>query len=91
MAAFQNSCDNSAIVRRFGTAHFRIFLHLQAEVADIEEQLDRLDESDGKTGPGSETDLRYRLRYNVLKVGGDPAQQELLERLKKKLSEYGKS
>ncbi|KAH7395481.1 hypothetical protein BKA64DRAFT_60032 [Cadophora sp. MPI-SDFR-AT-0126] len=89
MAAFQNSCDNSAIVRRFGTARFRILLHLQAEVADIEEELDKLDASDEKTGPDSELDLRYRLRYNVRKLGcGDPAQEKLIERLKEKLAEY---
>ncbi|KAH7317967.1 hypothetical protein BKA65DRAFT_557385 [Rhexocercosporidium sp. MPI-PUGE-AT-0058] len=88
LAAFQNSCDNHAMVRRFGTAHLRILLHLQAEVAEIEEQLDKLDESDATTGPHSELDLRYRLRCNEWKVGWDTGQKDLLDKLKKKLAEY---
>lgn len=90
MAAYQNSCDNTAMVRRFGTTRFRILLHLQVEITELEKQLDELDLSDSNTGPDSETDYRYRLRINEWHEGWDRKQKDLIQTLKEKLSEYGR-
>lgn len=90
LAAFLNSSDNFAIFRHFGTAHCRLLLHLQAELTEIEKQLDDLDKSDSETGPTSKIDLRYRLTRNEWYEGWNPAQKNLLDTFKAKLLEYGK-
>jgi hypothetical protein len=85
LAAFLNSADNYAIFRRFGTAHCRVLLHLMAEITSIEKKLDDLDISDAK-----DPNMVYRLRRNEWYEGWDTAQRDLLEKLRTKLSEYGK-
>lgn len=84
LAAFLNSVDNFAIFRRFGTAHCRILLHLQAEITAIEKELDELDKADSEN-----PDMHYRLRRNEWYEGWDPRQKVLLDKLRVKLSEYG--
>jgi hypothetical protein len=58
-------------------------LHLSCEITALEKQLDELDEADSKTS------TKYRLRRNEHYEGWDPAQKELIDKLKLKLSEYG--
>jgi hypothetical protein len=55
-----------------------------ADITSIEKQLDTMDESDDK-----DEKMHYRLRINGWKEGGDTAQKDLLEKLRRKLSEYG--
>jgi len=50
LAAFLNSDEDFAILRRFGTVNCRVLLHLQAEIADLEKQLTDLDDSDAYEG-----------------------------------------
>ena len=61
----------------------RVLLHLTCEITALEKELDALDEAD------SNTFTRYRLRRNEFNEGWDPKQKELLEKLKRKLVEYG--
>lgn len=84
LAAFLNSADGSAIFRRFGTAHCRVLIHLQAEITGIEKALSDLDASDS-----SQPDKLYRLRRHEWQEGWDTAQKALLDKLRLKLSEYG--
>jgi hypothetical protein len=55
-----------------------------AEITSIEKQLDAMDESDVK-----DEKMHYRLHTNNWKEGGDTTQNDLLEELRRKLSEYG--
>jgi hypothetical protein len=84
LAAFLNSADSFAIFRRFGIAHCRVLVHLQAEITALEKELDALDIHDSVT-----QGMLYRLRRNEWYEGWDPAQKDLLEKLRLKLSEYG--
>jgi len=79
-----NSSSSFAIWRRFGTAHNRVLLHLQATITCLESKLDELDKADA----GNE-DTLYRLRRNEWKEGWDTAQKEILEEMRQKLMEYG--
>jgi hypothetical protein len=58
---------------------------LMAEITSIEKKLDDLDISDAK-----DPNMVYRLRRNEWYEGWDTAQRDLLEKLRTKLSEYGK-
>lgn len=72
--------------RRFGRAHCRILLHLEAEITILERKLDILDTHDAKS-PG----FNYRLRRSSWHESWDPTQKHLLDELKMKLLEYGES
>jgi hypothetical protein len=86
LAAFLNSAENHAIFRRFGTEHCCILLHLMAEITSIQKELDILDQADAEN-----KDKLYRLRRNEWHEGWDTAQKDLLDKLRTKLLEYGKS
>jgi hypothetical protein len=86
LAAFINSADDLTMFRRFGRAHCRILLHLEAEITILERKLDLLDTHDAES-----PDLRYRLMSSEWREGWDPVQKNLLNELKTKLFEYGES
>jgi len=86
LAAFINSADDLTMFRRFGRAHCRILLHLEAEITILERQLDLLDTHDAES-----PEFMYRLRSSEWDEGWNPAQKDLLDELKMKLLEYGKS
>ena len=75
--------DSFTIFRRFGTVHSRVLLHLQCEITSLEKQLEKLDWEDSLT-PG----MLWRLKRNECYEGWDPAQKDLMEKLKQKLMEY---
>ncbi|PMD40347.1 hypothetical protein L207DRAFT_565827 [Hyaloscypha variabilis F] len=85
LAAFINSADDLTMFRRFGRAHCRILLHLEAEITILERKLDLLDTHDAES-----PDFRYRLMSSKWREGWDPAQKNLLNELKTKLFEYDK-
>ncbi|KAN0095720.1 hypothetical protein V8E51_016431 [Hyaloscypha variabilis] len=85
LAAFINSADDLTMYRRFGRAHCRILLHLEAEITILERKLDLLDTHDAES-----PDFRYRLMSSKWREGWDPAQKNLLNELKTKLFEYDK-
>jgi hypothetical protein len=86
LAAFLNSDDDFAIVRRFGKASCRTILHLQSELCNLEEKLSELDRSDAR--PGSPT--LYRLQSIRHQDNWDPAQRQLTLELQEKLTTYCK-
>jgi len=84
LAAFLSSDDNFSIVRRFGFLHHRVLLYKQAELAELERQLDSLDLEDN-----NEKDRwrnRVALPDGLRNIG---AKQELLRDIEQKLEEYG--
>ena len=84
LAAFHDTNDGLAIFRRFGKSHCRVLLHLQAEITQIEKDLEELDLKDA-----TQPNMLYRLRRNEWKDGWDTAQKDLLEKLRLRLLEYG--
>ncbi|CZR54213.1 uncharacterized protein PAC_04096 [Phialocephala subalpina] len=83
LAAFLNTSSTLAVWRRFGTAHNRVLLHLQATITRLEQQLDELDKADAK-----DPARLYRLRRNEWREGWDTAQKDILEEMHRKLVEY---
>jgi hypothetical protein len=86
LAAFLNSADNFAILRRFGTTNARVLLHLQTEISFLEHELAELDRSDAK-----DVSREYRLRSREHEDGWDEKQLEIMKALEKRLGVYCKS
>ncbi len=84
LAAFINSSSTFAIWRRFGTAHNRVLLHLQATITRLEQQLEELDKADAENPK-----RLYRLRRNEWREGWDTAQKDILEQMHRKQVDYG--
>ena len=84
LAAFLNSDEDFAILRRFGTVNCRVLLHLQAEIADLEKKLIDLDNSDACEG----SKTSYRLVTVKHKEGWDTRQKDLLKESQEKLVIY---
>jgi hypothetical protein len=82
-----HSEDNFAIFRRFGLAHCRILVQLQAEIQLLEKKLSALDQSDAS--PGSPN--AWRLLTAEFKEGWDSEKRDLVTELGEKLLRYGKS
>jgi hypothetical protein len=72
------------MVRRFGTTNYRVLLHLQAEIADLENRLFELDLADAKEG----SPTGYRLVCVKHKETWDSTQRDLLRQLEEKLVVY---
>lgn len=70
--------------RRFGNVHCRILLHLEAELTALEKELHALDIHDSERPK-----MLYRLKRCEWDDSWDPTQRDLLDKLKKKLAEYG--
>jgi hypothetical protein len=85
LAAFLNSDDDFAILRRFGKLHMRMLVQLQVELTLLEEELEKMDRSDD----GSE--FEYRLRSMEHKETWNQSRKELESKILLKLHEYGKS
>lgn len=82
-AAFVNTDSNFRIYRRFGTLRNRVMIHLQFEIAELEKELDKLDELDNTA------DRRRRLssiRFD--KAQNDSRRKELIEEIEAKLEKY---
>ncbi|KAE9365460.1 hypothetical protein N431DRAFT_353909, partial [Stipitochalara longipes BDJ] len=85
VAAFLNSDDNFAVFRGFSHVHSRILLMLQVEITKLESKLSELDRHDD----ASEA-THYRLKSTRHEEGWDTAQNDLLEKLRMKVLDYGK-
>jgi hypothetical protein len=88
VAEFQNSDGNSALHRRFGALHARILLYLGIELTELEEQLLELDKTDNE-----KPDTRWRTAHSIHHDDGkgNELRKDLVEKIKKKLEEYGMS
>lgn len=88
VAAFMNSDPDTALFRSFKNLQSRILLHYQAELSELEDELDRLDKADLETN-------HYRLRagHTIYSEDSDCQDNEsrrlLIEEMSKKLKEYG--
>lgn len=84
LAAFTNSDDTFANVRRFGRLSSRLLLHLQNELTALEKQLDDLDKNDA-----ANKIMEKRLRGYEHFPGWTDDQTKLLNQIQAKYSQYG--
>ncbi len=84
LAAFANSCDTFANVRRFGRLSYRILAHLQNDLTDMEKTLDELDNKDAK-----DKKMEKRLRGYENFAGWDEEQRKLISKISATYSQYG--
>ena len=82
LAAILNCDPNFLICRKFGRLHVRVLLHLQDELAELEEEVEDLDQEDYK-----ENERRLTSRRLDDEISGE--RKELLRRVNAKLTEYG--
>lgn len=85
VAAFEDSDPAFLIYRKFGWLHNRILLHLQDELADLEDQLEDLDRWEVLTGNPKKL-LCRRLDDAVPE---ESERRRLLTLCREKLDEYG--
>lgn len=83
-AAFVNSDDTFANVRRFGRVSSRLLLHLQNELTALEKQLDDLDKEDA-----ADEIMEKRLRGFEHFPGWNADQTDLITKIHAKYSQYG--
>lgn len=78
------SCDDSlAMHRGFKRLHNRLLLQLEAEITELEKDLDKLDKED------AEAATNYRLMSTKHEEDWDASQVQLFDKIKSKLKEYG--
>lgn len=83
MLAAVLDCDpNFLICRKYGRLHVRVLLHLQDELAELEEELEDLDQEDYK-----ENERQLTSRRLDDEISGE--RKELLRKINSKLIEYG--
>jgi hypothetical protein len=82
LAAFIASDDNFCMYRKFDRASSRVLLHLQSEIAALDNGLNQMD----RTDDGSVT--AYRLRSIRHKEGWDDEQRKLITKLQERLPIY---
>jgi hypothetical protein len=70
--------------RRFGILHARSLLYKQAELTELEEQLQKLDEED----QGTSNDWKLHSHINLSR-GDNKIRKELMEKIDMKMKEYG--
>ncbi|KAH8779611.1 hypothetical protein BGZ57DRAFT_313481 [Hyaloscypha finlandica] len=83
LAAFANSCDTFANVRRFGRLSYRLLAHLQNDLIDMEKVLDKLDKKDA-----ADKTMKKRLRGYENYNGWDDEQRKLVAKISTTYSQY---
>ena len=84
LAAFANSCDTFANVRRFGRLSYRLLAHLQHDLTEMEKALDELDNKDA-----SDETMEHRLRGFEHYDGWNDEQRKLLSKISGAYTQYG--
>lgn len=84
LAAFANSCDTFANVRRFGRVSYRLLAHLQSDLTDMERQLDELDKKDAV-----DKIMQKRLRGFENFDGWNDEQRKIVSKMAVTYSQYG--
>lgn len=82
-AAFQNSNDSFAIIRKFGDQTFRLLIMKEIELCQITEKLQALDEKDE-----ADESKQYRLTSIENDANWDQTQKNLLQEYEEKVSSY---
>jgi hypothetical protein len=85
LAAFINSDDNLAVVRRFGLLQSRLLVMLQAEITNLESKLHKLDQEDNESQA-----THYRLQTTHHKEEWGRERKHLTEEIQTKLNIYWK-
>ncbi|KAJ9656782.1 hypothetical protein H2201_008434 [Coniosporium apollinis] len=90
LAAFQASEDSFALYRGFGYLHSRILLGMQAEIAELEDDLKEWDYADWDVTSGRQRNLKSRAKDLADAKGENykSSRPELLDKLRTKLIEY---
>ena len=83
LAAFQNSDPNFAVYRRFGLLRKRLIVHRQAQLRELQLQLNMLDAIDHM----SDCDLLSSINYE--QKNGSSERPELLNKIQVCLKDYG--
>ncbi|CAO2658157.1 Nn.00g074170.m01.CDS01 [Neocucurbitaria sp. VM-36] len=81
-AAYQNSDPSFKIYKRYGTLRNRVILYRQQEIAQLEEELNRLDEEDHKSGNGKTRSLLWD------QEDADSKRMKLIDQIEEKLKRY---
>ncbi|KAF8851979.1 hypothetical protein BDZ45DRAFT_730490 [Acephala macrosclerotiorum] len=84
LAALVSSDDTFAIFRKFGRTSSRVLLHLQSEIATLEEKLSDLDRTDAD----GDSPTAYRLKSTRHKEGWDTKQRDIIHQLQEKFAIY---
>jgi len=84
LAAFGNSCDTFANVRRFGRLSYRLLAHLQNDLTEMEKKLDELDKKDA-----ADKIMEKRLRGYENFGGWNDDQRKLVSEIMVTYSQYG--
>jgi hypothetical protein len=82
VAAFIDSDENFMLYRRFGFLQARIILYKQDELRELEEELDKMDNSDAASRPGK---LKSRERDDA----DSDDRQNLIRKITAAFREYG--
>jgi hypothetical protein len=82
LAAVLDSDENFMLYRRFGFLQARLLLHKQDELAELEDELDELDQADALERP-----LLLQCRRNDDEKVGE--RKKLLQKIDLKFKEYG--
>lgn len=89
LAAFLSSETSFSLYRGFSYAHSRVLLDLQAQITQLERELDRLDLFDSENGDDGDRRLRSRATDIVRqRSDGLRPRKEILHDLQEKLGEY---
>jgi hypothetical protein len=84
LATFLDSDENFMLYRRFGYLQSRLLLDKQADLRELEEQLDNFDEEVAQSRPG---DLTTR----DLRPEDISKRKELMDEIEARFCEYGKA
>jgi hypothetical protein len=85
LAAFIDSDVDYNMFRGFGSLHALLLLHKQAELTELEGQLQELDKADANN---PETKWKLHSHINTPK-GDNETRKALLEKIELKMKEYG--
>jgi hypothetical protein len=91
LACHMNAHPSSSIFRRFGSLNYRNLLYLQAELAQLEEQLLRVEQEDKVSNVGKAAQYSknwYWLSYSA--QDGYPKQLLTVQRIQEKLKQYSR-
>jgi hypothetical protein len=89
LAAFLSSETSFSLYRGFSYAHSRVLLDLQAQITQLERELDRLDFLDSQDENGGERRLHSRATDIVKpRIDGQRPRKDVLRDLQEKLGEY---
>ncbi|KAE9380007.1 hypothetical protein N431DRAFT_361280 [Stipitochalara longipes BDJ] len=83
LAAFANSCDTFANVRRFGRLSYRLLAHLQNDLIEMEKTLDGLDKKDA-----TDKTMEHRLRGYENYNGWNDEQRNLVSKISATYAQY---